>query len=48
MLQHPVTSENKSSKTQIIQTLKALKLSKIPCFIIYQTMILDIWKLSEK
>ena len=34
MLQHPVTSENKSSKIQIIQTLKALKLSKIPCFII--------------
>ena len=34
MLQHPVTSENKSSKFQISQTLKALKLSKIPSFII--------------
>lgn len=34
MLQHPVTSENKSSKVQIIQTLKALKFSKIPSFII--------------
>ena len=28
MLQHPVTTENKSSEFQISQTLKALKLSK--------------------
>ena len=34
MLQHPVTTENKSSEFQISQTLKALKLSKIPTFII--------------
>ena len=34
MLQHPVTSENTSSKFQISQTIKALKLSKIPVFII--------------
>ena len=34
MLQHPVTSENKSSKFQISQTLKALKNSHIACFII--------------
>ena len=34
MLQHPVTSENKSSRLQISQTLKALKHSGIPSFII--------------
>ena len=34
MLQHPVTSENESSKFQISQTLKALKQSGIPSFII--------------
>tara|TARA_Y100000591_G_C21833545_1_gene701100 strand:+ start:583 stop:1728 length:1146 start_codon:yes stop_codon:yes gene_type:complete len=34
MLQHPVTSENNSSKFQILQTLKALKQKKIPSFII--------------
>ena len=34
MLQHPVTSENSSSKFQIFQTLKALKQSRIPSFII--------------
>ena len=34
MLQHPVTSENFSSNFQISQTLKALKLSNIPSFII--------------
>ncbi len=34
MLQHPVTSENLSSKFQISQTLKALKLSKFSTFII--------------
>lgn len=34
MLQHPVTSENSSSKFQISQTLKALKQSRIPSFII--------------
>ena len=34
MLQHPVTSENNSSKFQISQTLKALKQSGIPSFII--------------
>ncbi len=34
MLQHPVTSENNSSKFQISQTLRALKVTGIPSFII--------------
>ena len=34
VIQHPVTSENFSSEFQITQTLKALKMSKIPSFII--------------
>mgnify|MGYP001295445130 FL=1 len=34
IIQHPVTTENFSSEFQIIQTLKALKMSKIQSFII--------------
>ncbi len=34
VIQHPVTTENFSSKFQIMQTLQALKMSKIPSFII--------------
>ena len=51
MLQHPVTSENKSSKVQIIETLKALKFSKIPSFIILpnnDSGYLEIIKQTEK
>lgn len=34
VLQHPVTTEKKNSKIQILETIKAVKLSKIPSFFI--------------